>query len=227
MKFYIVDVKAHPVLSAETCQELKLVKRVREISQESITKLSDIKENFPELRKGLGCLPGKYSIKIQDGATLVIHPPCKVPIALKDRIKTELDCMEAQGVVVKVVEPTEWVNSMVTVVKPNGKLRICIDPKDLNKVIEREHFPLKTIEEVVSKMSGANVFPVLDAQSGFWQICLDDASARLCTFNTSFGRYRFTRPPHLASSQLLRCFNEQCHKCWRICLVLILLWMTL
>ena len=71
--------------------------------------------------------------------------------------------MEAEGVVVKVVEPTEWVNSMVTVVKPNGKLRICIDPKDLNKVIEREHFPMKTIEEVVSKMSGAKVFSVLDA----------------------------------------------------------------
>ena len=41
-------------------------------------------------------------------------------IALKDSIKAELDRMEAEGVLVKVDEPTEWVNSMVTVVKQNG-----------------------------------------------------------------------------------------------------------
>ena len=84
---------------------------------------------------------------------------------------------------------------MVTVVKPNGQLRICIDPKDLNKVIEREHYPMKTLEEVVGQMAGAKVFSVLDAKSGFWQIRLDEASSKLCTFNTPFGRYRFTRLP--------------------------------
>ena len=163
VKFYIVDVKASPVLSAETCKELNLVKRVHEISQQNINKqfsnkLIDIKNDYPELCEGLGCLPGKYSIKLQQGANPVIHPPRKVPIALKDSIKAELDRMEAEGVVVKVDEPTEWVNSMVTVVKPNGQLRICIDPKDLNKVIEREHYPMKTLEEVVGQMAGASFF---------------------------------------------------------------------
>jgi len=40
---------------------------------------------------------------------------------------------------------------MVTVVKPN-KIRICIDPRDLNRAIQREHFPMMTIEEVVAEM---------------------------------------------------------------------------
>ena len=200
VKFYIVDVKASPVLSAETCKELNLVKTIHEISQQNINKqfsnkLIDIKNDYPELCEGLGCLPGEYSIKLQQGANPVIHPPRKVPIALKDSIKAELDRMEAEGVVVKVDEPTEWVNSMVTVVKPNGQLRICIDPKDLNKVIEREHYPMKTLEEVVGQMAGAKVFSVLDAKSGFWQIRLDEASSKLRTFNTPFGRYRFTRLP--------------------------------
>ena len=44
-------------------------------------------------------------------------------------------------------EPTPWVNRIVTVTKPNGSVRICID---LKKVIQREHFPMKTIEEVDS-----------------------------------------------------------------------------
>lgn len=57
--------------------------------------------------------------------------------------------MEKAGVVVKHTEPSDWVNSMVAVVKPN-KIRICIDPRDLNEAIRREHFHITTIEEVVA-----------------------------------------------------------------------------
>ena len=103
--------------------------------------------------------------------------------------------MEKLGVVERVHEPSDWVNSMVTVIKPNGKLRICIDPRDLNKAMKREHYPTKTIEEVISRMPNAQVFSVLDASSGFWQIELDSDSSKLCTFNTPFGRYRFKRLP--------------------------------
>ena len=70
-----------------------------------------------------------------------------------------------------------------------------IDPRDLNKAVQREHFPLKTVEEVVSQMPGAKVFSRLDAVSGFWHVRLDEPSSRLCTFNTPFGQYRFLRLP--------------------------------
>ena len=56
-------------------------------------------------------------------------------------------------------------------VKPN-KLRICIDPKDLNRAIKRRHYPLSTIEEVATKLSKAKMFSVLDAKSGFWEVPL-------------------------------------------------------
>ena len=44
-------------------------------------------------------------------------------------------------------------------------------------------------------MPKAKVFSVRDATSGYWQVKLDEASSKLCTFNTPFGRYRFTRLP--------------------------------
>ncbi len=62
----------------------------------------------------------------------------------------------------KQEDPTDWVNSMVIVETPK-KLRICLDPRDLNKAIRREHFPMKTIEGVVQNMLGAKVFSKLDA----------------------------------------------------------------
>ena len=65
--------------------------------------------------------------------------------------------MEELDVIEKVEEATDWVNSMVTIVKPNGSLRICIDPRDLNKAIKREPYPMSTIEEIVTRIPNAKV----------------------------------------------------------------------
>ena len=59
---------------------------------------------------------------------------------------------------------------------------------------------MRTIEEVVTRMSNAKVFSVLDANSGFWQVQLDHESSQLCTFNSPFGRYKFKRLPFGISS---------------------------
>lgn len=88
-----------------------------------------------------------------------------MPVAIKDKIETELKTMESLGVITKQIEPTDWVNSMVTVTKPN-EVRICIDPKDLNTAIKTEHHPLRTIEKVVAEMPNAKFFSVLDENFG-------------------------------------------------------------
>lgn len=75
--------------------------------------------------------------------------------------------------IVKQRKSTRWVNSMAMVTKPYGKIRICIDPRDLNCAILREHFPLKTAEEVAATMPEARIFSKLDATSGFWPSKLD------------------------------------------------------
>lgn len=94
--------------------------------------------------------------------------------------------MKKLGVITRQKDPTPWVNSMVTVVKSDGDLRICIDPRDLNNAIQREHYPMKTIEEVIAEMPNAQVFTKLDATSGFWQLALDEESSKLTMFNTPF-----------------------------------------
>ena len=189
LEFMIVDGNVQNVLGKRSCSELKLVKRVDAIER-------CITDDYADVFQGLGCIKDViHHIKLDKNARPVVHPPRRVPITLRSRVKDELDRMEALGVAERVHEPSDWVNSMVTVIKPNGKLRICIDPRDLNKAIKREHFPTKTVEEVVARMPNAKIFSVLDASSGFWQIELDQESSKLCTFNTPFGRYRFKRLP--------------------------------
>ena len=217
VKFHIVNREVPAVLSASTCTEMGLIQRIHAIDSNNTQPLqsinnssrnetmpnvantdqsvkSEIIKEYPELFKGLGCLPGEHDIKINTTVSPVVHPPRKVPITIKNRIIEELDRMEAAGVIVRQIEPTEWVSSMVMVIKPN-KVRICLDPRDLNVAIKREHFPMKIIEEIVAEIPGARVFSTLDAKSGFWQMKLTEESSKLCTFNTLFGRYRLTRLP--------------------------------
>ena len=108
--------------------------------------------------------------------------------------------MESQKIISKVKTPTLWVSPIVVVKKPNGKVRIFLNPRELNKAILREHYPLKIVEEVAANLKHAKYFTTLDAASGFYQIQLTEESSWLTTFNTPFGRYKFERLPFGISS---------------------------
>lgn len=101
--------------------------------------------------------------------------------------------MVSMGVLIPVLEPTEWVSSMVATHKKNSEeISICIDPRDLNKALLHPHHLMQTVEEVASQMPNSSVFSVLDAKTSFWQISLDEKSSVLTTFNSPFGRFRFS-----------------------------------
>ena len=208
LKFQVVDTKQHPLLCADTCQSLGLIELKTVDMEDNVDTVNAILKNHVEERnqyddiikeyhdvfEGLGCLPGKYHIGIYPNAQPVQHYPRKVPLALKSELKKKVGELVDKGIVARVSTPTEWISSMVVVKKPN-KLRICIDPKDLNKAIQRPHYPLPTIEEILPSLAKAKLFSVLDAKDGFWQVKLDEESSYLTTFWTPFGRYRWLRMP--------------------------------
>ena len=195
VKFFVVEPEVESVLSGNICVKLGLLKRVHQLIGDKPPARTVELDDYPELFKGLGCLPGTYHIELIDGVTLVVHSPRKIPVPQREKVVEELKRMEQLGVIVRQEEPTGWVNSLVVVQKPSGALRLCIDPRDLNAAMKRSHYPMKTVDEVASRLQGANTFSILDAKSGFWQLKLDEESSHLCTFNTPIGRYRFTRLP--------------------------------
>jgi len=111
-------------------------------------------------------------------------------VGYRNKLQQTLNDLVKQEVLAQVTRPTEWVSSMVAVPKQDGRIRISLDPKELNKAIKREHYPLPTVEEVATCLQGAKLFLVLDARNEFWHIKLEEESSYLTTFNTRFGRYR-------------------------------------
>ncbi|XP_026318556.1 uncharacterized protein K02A2.6-like [Hyposmocoma kahamanoa] len=120
----------------------------------------------------------------------------KIPIGVRDNLLVELSRMEKMSVIRKVSHPTSWVNAIVVAAKKDGSLRICLDPRPLNRAIRRAHYPLPTITDIAIKLEGAKYFSKLDARSGFWMVQITEQSADLCTFGTPFGRYQFLRLPY-------------------------------
>ena len=154
-----------------------------------------MKKAFPKSFDGVGNMPGTYTIRLDPSVPPAQHARRKVPIEYKEQIEKALQQMEDLKIITPVTIPTEWVSSITYPRKPDGTLCICLDPRDLNKAIIREHYKAPTLEEISHKLAGATVFSKLDAKDGFWSIHLDDASSHLTTFNTHKGRYRFLRMP--------------------------------
>ena len=84
--------------------------------------------------------------------------------------------MEQMGVISKVSDPTPWCAGMVVVPKKSGQVRICVDLKPLNESVLREVHPIPKVDDTLAQLAGATVFSKLDANSGFWQIPLDEES---------------------------------------------------
>ena len=79
--------------------------------------------------------------------------------------------------------------------KPKGEtctsVTISVDLTKLNANVHRERHILPSVDHTLAQLTGATIFTMLDANSGFWQIKLSEESSLYTTFITPFKRYRF------------------------------------
>ena len=121
--------------------------------------------------EGIGRFPGDpYKFHLKPDHKPARHEPRKVPVHLETAFKEEIDSLVSQGILEEVKEHTDWVNSYVIVEKDTGnahapnhtvkkKLRICLDPKDLNEALEREPYHTRSVDEITAKLQGMTVLP--------------------------------------------------------------------
>jgi len=71
--------------------------------------------------------------------------------------------LKKKGTINKGADPTKWSISMVIIAKP-GKLRICLDPRDLKKALKRPKYQMPTLEEILPQLAKAKVFSTFDVK---------------------------------------------------------------
>ena len=155
-----------------------------------------ILHEYADVFKGVGTLPGgSYHIKFKVSYRPVHHPPRSVPLGMQSAYKAELDILVKEGIITEVHKHTECINSIVPVMKEDGSLRLCLDPNDLNKAIERNQWYTTTLDDILPELAQSKYFTIKDATSGFWHVPIELRSSLLTTFNTPWGKYRWLRMP--------------------------------
>ena len=144
-----------------------------------------ILHEYADVFKRVGTLPGgPYHTQFKDSYRPVQHPPRSVPLGMQSAYKAELDRLVKEDIITEVHEHTEWINSIVPVMKEDSSLRLCLDPKDLNKAIERNQRYARTLDDILPELAQSKYLTVKDATSRFWHVPLDFRSSLLTTFNT-------------------------------------------
>ena len=208
VEFVIVEENLMPLLGSSASQNMNIIKvkhenfkSVSSVRHEQPTTYilgdkADVIARYADVFNGdLGTLEGKQHLTVDPDVTPTVSPSRRLPFAMRSKLQAELDRLTDLGVVAPVDEPTDWVSNVVIATKPSGDLRICIDPKPLNKALKRERYPIPVIDDVLPELAKAKIFTKIDAKNGYWHVVLDDDSAKLTTFDTPFGRYRWKRLP--------------------------------
>jgi transposase InsO family protein len=149
---------------------------------------------FGKLPKGLPPSRGvEHEIELEPGTKppyLRIYHMSPLELAEVKRQLTELIDME-------FIQPSKspYGAPILFVPKKNGKLRMCIDYRALNKITVKNRYPLPRIDELMDQLHGATVFSKLDLQSGYWQIRIAEQDVPKTAFRTRYGHFEWKVMP--------------------------------
>jgi hypothetical protein len=84
---------------------------------------------------------------------------------------------------------------MVLVKKKNGKLRVCIDYRALNKNIQKDHFPLPFVNTILDEVAGHELYTFMDGYSGYNQVSIALEDYHKTGFTTPWGTFIYAVMP--------------------------------
>jgi len=112
-----------------------------------------------------------------------------------------------------IIRPSEseYASPIVLVQKKTGDLRLCIDFRELNKMLVRDNYPLPVIEDLIDCLCRKKYFSKLDLKNEFYHIRMAEDSIKYTAFIIPFGQYEFVRMPFglkIAPSRFQRYINQ-------------------
>ena len=117
IEFVVVDNdQSTPILGNPRMQQMDLARvqnqnfmnvntEVQRGSQGPLS-MEEVLKEYSDVCQGTGKLKGQYKLEIEENAKPVVHPPRRVPVALKGKLKRELERLQSLGIIEKVIEPT-------------------------------------------------------------------------------------------------------------------------
>eukprot|EP00253_Pinus_taeda_P012613 PITA_12613 len=163
-------------------QEIKLIHILRKYKESFSWDYPDMKGIDPQL-----CT---HHIYIENDARLVRQPLRRLNPHLKEVVKAELQNFLDVNFIYPISD-SKWVSSLVVVPKKNGKWRICVEYGELNKAMQKYHFPLPFIDQLLDTLAGKKFFSFIDGFSGYNQIQIAPEDQDKNTFTCPWGTFAY------------------------------------
>ena len=150
----------------------------------------DYSDVFPDDLPGLA--PDReieFNIDLLPGTNPISIAPYRMaPIELKE-LKEQLQELLDKGFIRTSSSP--WGAPVLFVKKKDGTMRMCIDYRQLNKVIIKNSYPLPRIDDLFDQLQGASHFSKIDLRSGYHQLKIRREDIPKTAFKTRYGHYEF------------------------------------
>lgn len=152
-----------------------------------------LQDVFSQMPEELGCTDLVHHV-IKTNAEPIKQRFYPISPALQKHVYAELDDMLKKGIIEPSTSP--WSSPIVMVKKPDGSYRFCVDYRKLNRVTERDAYPLPFISSTLDKLRDAKYLSSLDIKSAYWQVPMESKCKTYTAFTVpGRGLFQFCRMP--------------------------------
>ncbi|KAA3474098.1 DNA/RNA polymerases superfamily protein [Gossypium australe] len=164
--------------------------KVSEKKVESVPVVCEFLDVFPEELLGLPLIREfKFGIELVPGTTPISIAPYRMEPTELNELKSQLQELTDRGFARPSFSP--WGAPVLFVKKKDGTMRMCIDYRQLNKVMIKNKYPLPRIDDLFDQLRGATVFSKIDLRSDYYQLRVKESDVPKTTFRTRYGHYDF------------------------------------
>ena len=214
-----VDTKDHRVWIHDTCYEPSSP----QCPVQDITWEQHWEKEFPQVfgpTTTIGCNPRVcMKLRLKDD-TPFRRAPYRIPLHKWREVEEQIEELTSKGIIRPSHSP--WASPITLVPKKDGGTRMCVDYRQLNSQTLMDTYPLPRIQDILDQLSGSIIYSLIDLQSAYHQIPMDEASIPLTAFVTHKGLYEYTRMPFglkTAPAIFQRCMNDVLHPLHGTCVL--------
>lgn len=135
---------------------------------------------------------GQLKIRLTDNKVICYRPYRLAPIEREKITETVKELIEC-GIIRE--SDSDFASPVLLVKKKDGSDRMCIDYRALNKIIEKDRYPLPLIEDQIDRLGNADYYISIDMKNGFYQIPVSPESIKYTAFVTPDGHFEFLKMP--------------------------------
>ncbi|XP_062556949.1 uncharacterized protein LOC134221780 [Armigeres subalbatus] len=131
----------------------------------------------------------EHEIVLKDGVKPRNPPMYKCSPYIQEAINAEVERFKQLDAIEECY--SEWTNPLVPVRKKNGKVRVCLDSRKINKLTVKDSYPMRNMQDIFRRLGKAKYFTVIDLKDAYFQIPLKEGSRNYTAFRTAKGVFRF------------------------------------